>query len=436
LGLVAIAVVMLARGTGDRMAALFVAASGALARAGLTAADSPLPFAIGRIVAALEVLLAAYVCFAYPEGHIEDRFCARFLGASAAVVSVGSGPGDALSKALAPATAVILAAVAILLARRAMRSTPLRRRSLVPLLTWAVLSALGFGFYVAVRAVDSDADVLAPAGDDGCGDHRHDADRDRDRGRAWPRVRDGGARAVVAELERASSLSALERTMSRAFADPALRLLRWVSQAGCYIDTDGQPADISTFAGCAGRRVSTWEGRGESRAALVHDPILADDVVLAAGSAIRLALDNARLQDDLVSSIGELEASRQRVASAVDEERRRIELDLHDGAQQRLIALRFQLQVLEELAAQNPQSLGPALADAGKQVDTAINQIRGLAKGIHPAVLRDWSRHDRQGHGADRLALASGPGGTGDRGRTREWQRNRAIFNLFRCHRS
>jgi signal transduction histidine kinase len=122
-----------------------------------------------------------------------------------------------------------------------------------------------------------------------------------------------------------------------------------------------------------------------------HDPVLADerDVLEAAGSAVSLAHDNARLTADLDMSIEELEASRKRLASAADQERRRIEQDLHDGAQTGLIALRIKLGLLEELAAEDPASVALGLADAAKQVDIALAQIRNLAQGIYPTALRD-----------------------------------------------
>ncbi len=117
--------------------------------------------------------------------------------------------------------------------------------------------------------------------------------------------------------------------------------------------------------------------------------MLSEHALEAAATAVSLALDNARLQQDLTTSIDELAASRKRVAWAADEERRRIEQDLHDGAQQGLVALRIKLSLLEDLATEDPESIAPALAEAGERVDKALDHIRSLAKGIYPAALRD-----------------------------------------------
>ncbi|MGZ6582309.1 MAG: sensor histidine kinase, partial [Gaiellaceae bacterium] len=113
------------------------------------------------------------------------------------------------------------------------------------------------------------------------------------------------------------------------------------------------------------------------------------DVLAATGTAMLIALENARLQADLRASIAELEDSRSRVASAADEERRRIERDLHDGAQQGLIALQIRLTQLQQRARADPQSLSRELQDAREHVDAALNQIRNLAQGIYPPVLSD-----------------------------------------------
>jgi signal transduction histidine kinase len=137
------------------------------------------------------------------------------------------------------------------------------------------------------------------------------------------------------------------------------------------------------------RKVARVAHNGENVAAVVHDPVLADHVLEAAGAAVSLARDNARLQTNLSASIRELDASRQRVVRAADEERQRIEQDLHDGAQQGLIALRIRVQLLEEVATRDPQALAPALVKVGERLQTTLDEIRDLAHGIYPSALRD-----------------------------------------------
>ncbi len=191
---------------------------------------------------------------------------------------------------------------------------------------------------------------------------------------------------LVGELSEPSNLAGLQQALSQAFADPTVQLLEWDIPRARYLGVDGEPVDLAALHG--GRTV-TYVSRGDTRAAaIVHEPGLSDDVFAAAGSAVLLALANAQLQDELSSSIRELESSRQRIGRVADDERRRIEHDLHDGAQQGLVALRIRLHMLEE-RAQEPRSMERGLADAGRRVDAALQQIRDLAKGIYPSVLHD-----------------------------------------------
>ena len=422
-GLLVIAVAVLARGAGARTAALILAASSAAALSGLTAANSMLPFALGRIAVTVSVLLITYVCFAYPSGYIEQRSAGRLLAGSAVamavlltanlllsnvepvagpfvrcsgsecpsnplnIVDIGHGAGNALSSGLALVTALSLAGAAVLVAVRAARSTPLQRRSLAPLLAWAVLAAVGYAFFVSVRAIDDHAPLLTPAAVAtaaiiaaiplaiALGFVR---------GRVFAM---GALEHTIAALGAELSLAELQQAMARAFADPSLQLLFWRSSDERYVDVEGVGIDLSAVA--RHRKVTQLHHNGDTLAAVVHDPVLSAHALEVAASAVRLALDNARLQHELTTSIDELAASRKRVAGAADEERRRIEQDLHDGAQQGLVALRIKLQLLEELATEDPESIAPALAEAGDRVDKALDHIRSLAHGIYPSVLRD-----------------------------------------------
>ena len=99
---------------------------------------------------------------------------------------------------------------------------------------------------------------------------------------------------------------------------------------------------------------------------------------------------NAGLERELSSSVEQLEMSRRRLAQAADAERRRIEQDLHDGAQQDLIGLRIKLSLLEAAAREEGSSVVSGLVDAGRRVDSAIAQVRDLARGIYPGLLRDF----------------------------------------------
>ncbi len=113
--------------------------------------------------------------------------------------------------------------------------------------------------------------------------------------------------------------------------------------------------------------------------------------MLAAGAAAppKLAQANIRLERDLRAAEGELRSTRQRLVAASDDERRRIEADLHDGAQQRLVALRMRIGMAAEHADAEAPGLVPALDALGADADTAIEELRALVRGIYPALLVD-----------------------------------------------
>ena len=127
---------------------------------------------------------------------------------------------------------------------------------------------------------------------------------------------------------------------------------------------------------------------GDELAAIIHDPVLLDQPALleAAGSAARFALENERLQAELRAQLAELRESRARIVRAGDEERRRLERDLHDGAQQRLLGLGMGLQLLQSHV---DRAGGRLLEETEAELRQALAELRELARGIHPAVLTD-----------------------------------------------
>jgi signal transduction histidine kinase len=128
---------------------------------------------------------------------------------------------------------------------------------------------------------------------------------------------------------------------------------------------------------------------GDGLAAVVHDPDLVDQLslVTAAGSAARLALENERLHADQLAQIEELRRSRARITSAADQERRRIERDLHDGAQQRLVGAGLALQMAQSRVPDGEAT--ELLVAAQAEVAMAVRELRELARGVYPAVLLD-----------------------------------------------
>ena len=129
--------------------------------------------------------------------------------------------------------------------------------------------------------------------------------------------------------------------LAKAIGDPTLELALWVPHRRQWVDEQGREAVLPSTPDRAVTLV------GDELAAIIHDPVLLDQPALleAAGAAARLALENKRLQAELRAQLAELRASRKRIVSAGDEERRRLERDLHDGAQQRLLSLGLALQL-------------------------------------------------------------------------------------------
>jgi signal transduction histidine kinase len=182
--------------------------------------------------------------------------------------------------------------------------------------------------------------------------------------------------------------------MRRALDDPGLTLLRWSPERDAYLDGDGREHELPE----PGDRLAATvlERDGTVLGALVHDAALREEPELlgAIAAAARLALHNERLADHL-------QASRHRIVASGDAERRRLERDLHDGAQQRLVALAVRLRALERRAGGSGNiGLADELDALAGELDGAMADIRELARGIRPPVLNE------QGLGPALAALA------------------------------
>jgi signal transduction histidine kinase len=126
-------------------------------------------------------------------------------------------------------------------------------------------------------------------------------------------------------------------------------------------------------------------------AGVVHDDALSDqaDFIHAVASYALIALENRRLAARVRSSLVEVRESRSRILATGDRERRRLERDLHDGAQQRLVALGIQLELAEELIKQDPERGIEKLHALGGEVEKTLEEIQGLARGVYPSLLAD-----------------------------------------------
>jgi signal transduction histidine kinase len=188
--------------------------------------------------------------------------------------------------------------------------------------------------------------------------------------------------------------------LARSLGDPTLELVLWLPSGGEFVNEAGEPVDTTSVA--VGRAMTPIGPADEPLAAIIHDERLLGQQPLleAAGSAARLALENTRLQAELRRQLSELRASRARIVEAADAERRRLERDLHDGAQQRLLALGLALQLLRERNA-DPELLGQAEAE----LQTALRELRDLARGIHPTILSEQGLGPAVQSLADRAAI-------------------------------
>ena len=122
---------------------------------------------------------------------------------------------------------------------------------------------------------------------------------------------------------------------------------------------------------------------------LVYDASLDDDpeLVGAVAAAAAITLDDARLQAESQDRLAELRASRERIVAAGDAERRRLERNLHDGAQPRLVSVALQLRMIQKRLRSDPATAEALLDSAGDELSQSLEELRELARGIHPAVL-------------------------------------------------
>jgi signal transduction histidine kinase len=139
----------------------------------------------------------------------------------------------------------------------------------------------------------------------------------------------------------------------------------------------------------AERRIVPVQRDGEEIAAIVYDASLDDDpeLVEAVSAAAAIALENEQLQRESKDRLAELQASRERLVAASDAERRRLERNLHDGAQQRLVALSMQLRFLQSRIREDPATAEALATTASAELAESLQELRELARGIHPAVL-------------------------------------------------
>ncbi len=199
----------------------------------------------------------------------------------------------------------------------------------------------------------------------------------------------GAVGELIARLGEAPHPGGLREALAEALGDPSLELVYWLPREGHFVDAQGRPFEVPE--GERRRAVTKVEREGECIAAIVYDATLRDarDHVRAVGAAAALALKNEGLDAELRAKVGELRASRERMLRIGLEERRRLERDLHDGAQQRLVSMALNMRMARAKLRDEPEAAEQLLDGAGEELDAALEELRELARGIHPAVLSD-----------------------------------------------
>ena len=393
--------------------ALMVATGFALFAGTLVEANRSVPFTVGLAVSPLAIAVLAHLVLAFPDGRLHsgiERFLVVAVYAKATALQitmlmfmgiehVGGCPcprnllfvrddlsvHSALMNALRLSGIAIAAGVVTVLVRRWQSASPLLRRALAPILvtggiTVVLLAALLIADQASARitrGLDS-AERLALA----------TVPLAYLFGLFQTRLARVGLGQLVVELGNNPEQGRLPDALARALRDPSLEVGYWMQASQKYVDLDGEPVDVVPTPA---RAVTLLERRGERVAALVHDPALREDPALldAVSSAAGLALDNEHLLAELRAQLAETRDSRARIVDAADTERRRLERNLHDGAQQRLVTLALHLRMAQETLRDDPAAAGAMLDGVGKDLKLALEELRELARGLHPAILTE-----------------------------------------------
>ncbi len=383
----------------------------------LNGSGNPVLFTAGLFCVGLAPTVFAYLLLAYPTGHIRSSRERRFLllaggglaGLWAAALLLVSHPamttpliacgshcprnvlslgilesgGPAVRAAIILASLVVSYGTVALLFARVRSASALLRTSLGPI---CLLAAASAAVFTAYRISDAAGARSASA-----------------LGTAWVSLAVALPFAILFGLgrERQTIAQALadfvselagrperdpEALMARILQDPSLTIAYRRPGRNLYIDAAGMPVDPAR-----GERAVTWISRDRTPiAAVMYDPELVGEerYVHAAGAAAVMQLEKTRLEADLKASTADLAASRARLVETADAERRRLERDLHDSVQQHLVALRLNLELATERLREDPQAGERALAAIGDQMDDVLQELRALARGIYPALLR------------------------------------------------
>jgi signal transduction histidine kinase len=423
---VAVGLFTLHRPPFERLGALLVASGPVLFLATLANSEDATLYSVGRLASwAVEPFLV-YLMLAFPTGRLKGRvdralfyamtFVALVLfGPTALVVEhfpvpapwmtcdtdcprnafmlTSSEPGlieDVVRPVREFMLVAIAAAVAVRIAHRVHGASLLTRRTLAPVLGLASFRIGAFGLAILGRRVAPESSIVEVS--------------------AWllaivvPLMAIAflagllrwwvfiarATRRLATRLQGHPSPDDLRAALAEAFDDPSLEIVYWMGNGdGHWVDADGHRVQYPPVA--SGRSLTEIDDGPDRIAGIIHDSALADDraFVDAATSYALMTLDNHRLSAQTSSLVREVRESRARIQAAADAERRRIERDLHDGAQQRLVALRIKLELAAERTGGGEAEGAAALRGLGAEVEEALEEVRSLARGIYPPSLAD-----------------------------------------------
>ena len=192
---------------------------------------------------------------------------------------------------------------------------------------------------------------------------------------------------IAARLDEAPAPGSLQSALAAALHDPGLQIAYWLAGRQRYVDASGRVVPEPSAA--AGRAVTRLTRNGRTIAVVSHSGAV-PGIESQIGPAIRLGLENERLQTELLAQFAELRASRARIVQTADAERRGLERNLHDGAQQRLLALSYDIRLARAAAqADGDTPAETVLARAAGETQDVLEELRELAHGIYPAVLAE-----------------------------------------------
>jgi len=193
---------------------------------------------------------------------------------------------------------------------------------------------------------------------------------------------------LVVELGDASPGGTLRGALARALGDPTVEVAYAVADGG-FVDANGTPVELP--CGDGDRAVTLIERFGSPVGALIHDAALRDDPAHldAVCAAAGLALENERLHAEVLARLEEVRTSRSRIVEAADAARRRVERNLHDGAQQRLVSVSLAVGMAQNKLATGDGDVERWLTQASTDAAAAIRELRELARGLHPSILSE-----------------------------------------------